>query len=151
MPIVSACRQVNYRQRECVVERLLAHLKILKERAIGVMVIALKPNTDDIRDSPGLDIAHRLAQRGANVRLHDPVALDRARAEAGTTPLHFCDSPEQVACGADALVAVTDWPDYRELDWEAIAGTMRNRLILDGRNFLPAERMERAGFQYLGI
>jgi UDPglucose 6-dehydrogenase len=151
MPIVAASRHVNYRQRERVVERLLEHLKILKGRCVGLLGIAFKPQTDDIRDSPALDIAARLAQRGATVKLHDPVALDRARAEVSTGGIHFCETAEAAACGADALVLVTDWSEYRELSWEAIAPTMRNRLIVDGRNFLPADRLERAGFRYVGI
>ncbi len=151
MPIVSACRTVNYRQRERVVERLLQELKILKGRTIGLLGVAFKPNTDDIRDSPGLDIGSRLVQRGASVRAHDPVALPRARTEAANSGVQFVDTAAQAACGADALVLVTDWPDYRELNWASIASSMRNPFLLDGRNFLPSEQLQEAGFRYACI
>ncbi len=151
MPIVAACRQVNYRQRERVVERLLQELKILKGRTIGLLGVAFKPNTDDIRDAPALDIGARLVQRGASVRAHDPIALQRARAEAADSGVQFVDTPALAACGADALVLVTDWPDYRELDWRSVALSMRNPFLLDGRNFLPAAQLEEAGLRYAAM
>ncbi|HPQ17310.1 MAG TPA: UDP-glucose/GDP-mannose dehydrogenase family protein, partial [Bryobacteraceae bacterium] len=97
MPIVSAAREVNYRQRERVIDKLLAELKILKGRAVGLLGLAFKPHTDDLRDAPALDIARRLIDRGAKVRAHDPVALDRARQDYSGLPICYTESLETLA------------------------------------------------------
>jgi UDPglucose 6-dehydrogenase len=151
MPIVQAAREVNRRQRERVVEKLLAELKILKGRTIGLLGLAFKPNTDDLRDAPALDIARRLIERGARVRVHDPVALDRFRREHPESEVLCCATPEEAAAGADALVLVTEWPQYRELDWDKVAGSMRSAILIDGRHVLDRRRLARAGFRYVGL
>jgi UDPglucose 6-dehydrogenase len=150
MPIVQAARDVNYRQRDCVVDKLLGALKILKGRTVGLLGLAFKPNTDDLRDAPALDIAHKLIERGAKVRAHDPIALERARQQCDPAIL-LTDSIEALAAEADALVLVTEWPQYRDLPWGKLAATMRTPLLLDGRNFLEQSALEAAGFQYIGI
>ncbi|MGE5645676.1 MAG: UDP-glucose dehydrogenase family protein [Acidobacteriota bacterium] len=151
MPIVQAARDVNYRQRDRVLEKLLGELKILKGRTIGLLGLAFKPHTDDLRDAPALDIAQRLIDRGAKVRAHDPIALERARRECAGLPICFADSMEALATEADALVLVTEWPQYRDLYWAGLAERMRTRLLVDGRNFLDREALEAAGFRYLGM
>jgi UDPglucose 6-dehydrogenase len=151
MPIVQAARDINHCQRVRVVEKLLGELKILKGRTIGLLGLAFKPHTDDLREAPAIEIARQLTERGARVKAHDPVALPRARREYRDSEITFCDSPEQVAEAADALVLVTDWPQYRDLPWEALAGQMRNPLVLDGRHFLDRSRLGQAGFHYIGI
>lgn len=151
MRIVEAARQVNYDQRTMVIDKLLGELKILKGRTIGLLGLAFKPNTDDLREAPALDIAERLMHRGARVKAHDPVALERARREYPHLQIGFCESAEEVAVGADALVLVTEWPQYRELDWERMAREMASPILLDGRNFLDRAAMKRAGFRFSGV
>lgn len=151
MPIVKAAREVNRMQRERIVERLLADLKILKGRTIGLLGLAFKPNTDDLREAPAIDIARKLIERGCRVKVHDPVAMERYAKEHPDLATIACATPEEVANGADALVLVTEWQEYRELDWPAVAATMRNPLILDGRNALDKARLTRAGFQYRSL
>jgi UDPglucose 6-dehydrogenase len=151
MPLVEATREVNYRQRSCAVEKLQNELKILKGKTVGILGIAFKPNTDDLRDAPALDIAQRLSDRGARVKLHDPVALERARREAPDSDFHFEDQPEDVIADCDALIVATEWPQYRSLPWKRLAKTMRNPVVLDGRNFLSRQTMEKYGFRYLAI
>ena len=151
MPIVQAARDVNYRQRDRGVEKLLGELKILKGRTIGLLGLAFKPHTDDLRDAPALDIARRLIERGAKVRAHDPIALERARREHGDTNICFAESIDVLAMEADALVLVTEWPQYRDLPWRRLAEGMRTPLLLDGRNFLDQQAIEAAGFRYLGM
>jgi UDPglucose 6-dehydrogenase len=112
MRIVQSAREVNYEQRARVVDKLLRQFKILKGKTIGILGLAFKPNTDDLRDTPAIDIAMRLMQRGATVRAHDPVALVRARAEHSTSGIEFCDSLQTLTDGADALVLATEWPEY---------------------------------------
>jgi len=151
MPIVKAARDVNARQRERIVEKLLAELKILKGRTIGLLGLAFKPNTDDLREAPAIDIAKKLIERGCRVKVHDPVAMERFALEYPGLDVVRCDRPAEVAAGADALVLVTEWQEYRELEWHAIASSMRNPLLLDGRNALDRSRLTRAGLQYRSL
>lgn len=148
MPIVRSARDVNYRQRERVVEKLLGELKILKGRTIGLLGLAFKPNTDDLREAPALDIAQRLIERGARVKAHDPVSMDRFRQDNPNSEVTLCHSPLEVAVDCDAVVLVTEWNDYRELDWPRIGEVMRSKYVLDGRNILDRARIEAAGFRY---
>jgi UDPglucose 6-dehydrogenase len=151
MPIVRAARDVNRRQRERVVEKLLGELKILKGRTVGLLGLAFKPNTDDLREAPALDVARELIARGVCVKAHDPVAMDRFKKENRDLDVVLCATAEEVALDADALVLVTEWPHYRTLDWERVAATMRSPIVLDGRQVLDRERLGRAGFKCLGL
>ncbi|WP_436520205.1 UDP-glucose dehydrogenase family protein [Actinoplanes sp. HUAS TT8] len=151
MPIVKAAREVNQRQRAIAVERLQDELRILKGRKIGLLGLAFKPNTDDLRDSPALDIANLLLARGARVRLHDPIAAERFRREQPELAPYLSDTLDGVFDDCDAVVLVTEWAQYLELDWSKFVGLMRNPLVLDGRHALDAERMRRLGFKYVAI
>jgi UDPglucose 6-dehydrogenase len=149
--IVEAARNVNCEQRERVVEKLLGELKIMKGRVIGILGVAFKPNTDDLRDAPALDIARRLTARGAKVLAHDPVALGRARTEQSMPGLVYKDCAEDVFQGADAVVLATEWQQYKSLPFAALAPLMNTPLFFDGRNFLDANQLVGFGFRYLGI
>ena len=151
MSIVEAAREVNYHQRARIVERLLAELKIMKGRTIGLLGLAFKPQTDDLRDAPSVDIARRLLARGAKVRVHDPVALPRARRELADVAFELCDTVDSVFRGADAVVLVTEWPEYAQLDWARCAKAMRTPLLLDGRNALPRDALTAAGLRYFAV
>jgi len=151
MPIVEAAREINRRQREHVVEKLLGELKILKGRTIGLLGLAFKPNTDDLREAPALDIARKLIERGCKVKAHDPVAMSRFQEQYADIGVICCDTPESVADDTDALILVTEWQQYREMDWEKLPSRMRSPIILDGRNALDRTRLARYGFRYLGI
>jgi UDPglucose 6-dehydrogenase len=151
MPIVHAAREVNRRQRERVVDKLLGELRILKGRTIALLGLAFKPHTDDLREAPALDIARRLIERGARVKVHDPVAMDRFKREHADLDVICCADVESVLTDCDAAVLVTEWPQYRELDWEPLARIMRTPILLDGRLVLDRSRLARAGFRYVGI
>jgi len=151
MPIVQAAREVNYRQRERMIEKLQRELKILKGRTIGLLGLAFKPNTDDLRDSPALDMAQRLIKHGAKVRVHDPIALEQAKQQNPDLAIEYCESVMDLAEDADAVVLVTDWAIYRDLDWEGMAKLMKKPLVVDGRNFLDKQRLTRAGFHHVGV
>lgn len=151
MPIVEAARVVNKRQRDRVVEKLLAELKILKGRTIGLLGLAFKPNTDDLREAPAVEIAQKLIDRGVRVKAHDPIARERFQADHASMGVQICEQAIDVADGCDALVLVTEWNEYRELEWEEIGKRMRQPLILDGRLALDGEKLERAGFRYVEI
>jgi UDPglucose 6-dehydrogenase len=151
MPIAAAARTVNQRQRERAVEKLLSELKILKGRTIGLMGLAFKPNTDDLREAPAIDIARRLLERDARVKAHDPVASARFKSEYPDLKVEICDTALEVAVDADAIVLVTEWTEYLQLDWDALGRSMRQRIVLDGRYALDRERLIRSGFRYIGM
>jgi UDPglucose 6-dehydrogenase len=151
MPIVRAARDVNSRQRQIAVERLQDELRILKGRRIGLLGIAFKPNTDGLRDSPAIDIANLLVARGARVKLHDPVAGERFRREQPELAVHLSDTLDDLFDDCDAVVLVTEWTQYLEMDWSKFAGLMRTPILLDGRHALNAERMARLGYRYMAI
>ncbi len=151
MPIVEAARVVNKRQRDRVVEKLLAELKILKGRTIGLLGLAFKPNTDDLREAPAVEIAQKLIDRGVRVKAHDPIAAERFQQDHGNMGVELCGNALEVAEGCDALILVTEWNEYRDLEWEQIGRSMRQALILDGRHILDPEKLEKAGFRFVGI
>jgi UDPglucose 6-dehydrogenase len=151
MPIVEAARKINCRQRDRVVEKLLHELKILKGRTIGLLGLAFKPNTDDLREAPSIEIAQKLIDRGVRVKAHDPIAAERFQREHGNMGVQVCPSASDVADACDALVLITEWNEYRDLDWECVAKRMRSPLILDGRHALDRDKLIRAGVRYLSI
>jgi UDPglucose 6-dehydrogenase len=148
--ITEAARAANHRQRAQAVVRLQQELKILQGKTIGVLGLAFKADTDDLRDSPSLDVVRRLLDRGVRVRAHDPQAMDRARREF-TGDIEYCATADAVAAGADALLLATEWPEYRQLKWKTLAKKMRNPLMVDGRNFLDSAVLEKAGFRYVAF
>jgi len=151
MRIVEAAREANYERRARIVEKLQAELKIFNGRTVALLGLSFKPHTDDLRDAPSIDIARRLVERGVRVRAHDPVAMPRAKAEHPDLAITYCEKVEDTFDGADAVVLVTEWPQYRALDWAAIASAMRGRFVLDARNFLDREGVRANGLLYQGI
>ena len=151
MPIVKATREVNFYQRLRAVEKLQEALKGVRGRVIGVLGLAFKPGTDDVREAPSLDIIRTLVERGAHVKAHDPVAIPKARGALAGLEVEFADSPYAAAQGADAVVLVTEWPEYRQLDLRKLAEVMRTPILLDGRNIFDPVRARQAGLIYLGM
>jgi UDPglucose 6-dehydrogenase len=151
LPIVEASREVNCRQRERMVEKLQHELKILKGRNIGILGIAFKPNTDDLRDSPALDLARRLLALGARVSMHDPISIPRAIRETAHLKLNFCHDSAGVFDASDGVILATDWKEYRSLDYQSLLNKMRSPILLDARNFLDGAAMSAAGYRYLGV
>jgi len=151
MAIVKSARQVNQHQRERVVEKLLGELKLLKGRTVGLLGLAFKPHTDDLREAPALDVARHLLERGARVKVHDPVAMDRFKKEHAKLDVTLASDAYDVARGADALVLITEWPQYLELNWESLASGMRHPILLDTRHVLDRTRVTRAGFRYFTL
>lgn len=151
MPMIAAARQVNFNQRRRAVDRLQDALKVLRGQVVGVLGLAFKPDTDDVRDSPAMDIIRLLIERGAHVRAHDPIAIEHAQRELGDLDVEYLTSPYLVAEGADALLIATDWEEYRRLDFERLAKTMRRPILLDGRNLIRPVDVRPHGFTYLGM
>ena len=151
MPITQAARTVNFLQREHIVEKLQAALETLRGKTIGILGLAFKPNTDDIREAPALDIIRHLIKEGANVRAHDPVAIQNARHVFNGFPVVFTSNVSDLTHNADALLLITDWDEYRNLDLEALAKRMNTPLLIDGRNVYDPQEVQAAGFHYIGI
>ena len=148
--LLSSVIEVNELQKRRTIGKLQKHLGSLVDREIALLGLAFKPHTDDVREATALVLAHRLMGEGATVRIYDPVALRNAGdLLAGAT---ICKSAEESLDGADAAVLVTEWPEFRELDWAGtVKDSMRNPLVVDGRNFLDDEALRAAGFTYEGI
>jgi UDPglucose 6-dehydrogenase len=141
---------VNKSRRDYVVELATRNLGSISGKTIAILGAAFKPDSDDIRDSPALDIALMLSAGGANVRLHDPVALPQVRSR--NLPILAIDNVEDVFDGADLVLHLTEWKVYRELDPQIIATKVSQKRIIDGRNCLNLDLWKNAGWQitYLG-
>ena len=151
MPITEAARTVNFEQRKRIVDKLRNVLKTLNGKTIGILGLAFKPNTDDIREAPALDIIRQLVAEGANVRAHDPIAIPNAQQVMNDIAVDFIEDVSVLSHNADALVLVTEWELYHRLDLRKLAKQMQTPILIDGRNvFSPQEAMN-AGFHYIGV
>ena len=151
MPITEAARTVNFQQRKRIVDKLRNVLKTLNGKTIGILGLAFKPNTDDIREAPALDIIRQLVAEGANVRAHDPIAIPNAKQSLSDIAVDFMEDVSLLSHNADALVLVTEWELYHRLDLRKLAKQMQTPILIDGRNvFSPQEAMN-AGFHYIGV
>ena len=149
MPIVQAAVDVNNRQKDRLIQKILGKLRILPGQRIAVLGLSFKPNTDDVRNSPSVEIAQELVHRGAVVRVHDPEGLENARVIYKDEGFIFCDTPAEAAKDADALVIATDWACYKSLDWCEIAQVMRQPLVFDARNILRGKSFD--GVDIVGL
>src|SRR5665213_2148083 len=149
--LLDASISVNRLQRQVVIQKLQEKLFILKGRTFALLGLAFKPNTDDLRDAPSLQIAEKLIQMGARVRAYDPVAMDACREQNAELRVHYCSSAVQAAEQADALVLVTEWPEFSDLNLIDLAGRMNSPVLIDGRNLFAPEKARLAGFDYAGV
>lgn len=149
--ILEASLAVNQLQRNIVIQKLQEKLFILKGRTVALLGLAFKPNTDDLRDAPSLQIAERLIQMGARVRAYDPIAMDACREQHPNLRILYCNDALSAAEHADALVLVTEWPEFADLSLHDLAGRMNNPVLVDGRNLFSPELARQAGFDYSGI
>jgi len=145
--MLQATIAVNDSQRQLVIDELLRHLKVLGGARICLLGLAFKPDTDDLRDSPALDIAQRLIAKGAIVTAYDPMVSSVREAP----DIRIRHSAAAAAVGADAIVLATEWPQFLTLDLAALRATTRGDLFFDGRNNFDPDRVQEAGFRYLGI
>jgi UDPglucose 6-dehydrogenase len=149
--ILAASIAVNRLQRSVVIQKLQEKLFILKGRTIALLGLAFKPHTDDLRDAPSIQIAERLLHMGARVRVFDPIAMEACRAQYPHLQLVYCEDALSTAVGADAVVLVTEWPEFAGLNLTEFAIRMKRPVLIDGRNLFDPERAVEAGFSYVGI
>ncbi|MBI5855197.1 MAG: UDP-glucose/GDP-mannose dehydrogenase family protein [Nitrospirae bacterium] len=149
MTIPSSAAQVNENQRERMIEKIRSAVGNLKGKTFGILGLSFKPNTDDLRESPAIAIAKRLLEEGCSLKVCDPVALAPAlKLLPGATP---CQDAYDVAIGADALVLLTEWNQFRNLDLERIKTSLKSPLFIDLRNVYEPSRMAKAGFRYVSV
>ncbi len=147
--LLKEVRNINDQQRHWFVRLIEDKLWNIKDKTIGVWGLAFKPNTDDIRNAAGLEIIQLLQAEGAKIRVFDPKAQENARKVLrGVT---FCNNAYSVAEGCDCLLLLTEWPEFREMDFVQVRDAMRQTVIFDGRNFLDAVQLRGLGFEYFGI
>jgi UDPglucose 6-dehydrogenase len=147
--LLTSVIEVNELQKRRVVGKLEKHLGSLIGKRVALLGLAFKPDTDDMREASSLVLAARLQGEGAEVVGYDPVAAERAASLLGS--VEMATSALEALEGADAAVLVTEWPEFAELDWGAVAERMARPLLVDGRNFLDPEKLIAAGFEYEGI
>jgi UDPglucose 6-dehydrogenase len=147
--LLTAVIEVNELQKRRVIGKLHKHLGGLVGKRIALFGLAFKPNTDDMREASSLVLSARLNADGADVIAYDPVAEEQARALV--SGISFADSPLDAAHGADAVVLVTEWPEFLALDWRDVASTMSGNLVVDGRNALDQAVVRAAGLVYEGV
>ena len=147
--ILHSVMEVNYDRRKEVVKHVEALLSGLKGKTIGLLGLAFKPNTDDMREAASIDIVAGFIQAGAMVRAFDPVAMEVAR---GLLPaVEMYADPYEMAKGCDALVVVTEWNEFKQLDLERVKGLLEQPVIFDGRNIYDPAQMKALGFTYRGL
>jgi len=147
--LLEAVAEVNEIQRGKVVERLKEALGRLEGMEVGLLGLSFKPNTDDLREAPSLDIIRLLQREGAKVRAYDPVAMEKAK---NLVPeLECARNPHELSRGCDALILVTEWNEFKQLDLGRIRTLMRRPVFIDGRNIYDPARMQELGFIYRGV
>jgi UDPglucose 6-dehydrogenase len=147
--LLTAVIEVNELQKRRVIAKLQKHLGVLVGRRVALLGLAFKPNTDDMREASSLVLSARLNADGAIVSAYDPVAEVQARTLI--SGLRFAESAMDAVSNADAVVLVTEWPEFLELDWSEVAAAMGGKLVIDGRNALDADAVRAAGLVYEGI
>jgi UDPglucose 6-dehydrogenase len=148
--LLKAAVSVNEHQRVVVIEKLQQTLKVLKGKTIGLLGLTFKPDTDDMRDAPALTLVEQLTRLGARVKAYDPLVSQNGVGQGLSNVIVEMDAMH-LADGCDALVLVTEWEQFQTLDYVLMAQRMDNPVMIDGRNFLGRERIEQAGFHYVGI
>jgi UDPglucose 6-dehydrogenase len=147
--LLRAVMDINRDQRRKVVHRLRQELGRLQDKRIGLLGLAFKPNTDDMRDAPAVEIGNLLRSEGAQIKGYDPVAMQVATRYLPDIAL--AEDPYDLAEGCDAIVVCTEWNEFRHLDLRRVHASMRQPVVFDGRNIYDPENMTRLGFRYHAV
>jgi UDPglucose 6-dehydrogenase len=147
--LLKEVQRINAEQMERFIKKITDTLWVLKDKKIGVLGLAFKQNTDDLRMSPAIELCHRLQAAGAVLRVHDPKAMDKARAMLPDAT--YVDDMNTVADGCDALVVATEWDEFKKLDLEHARKSLSHPILFDGRNLFDRAEMERLGWIYKSV
>ena len=147
--LLKVVEKINHQQRELLVNKVRDAVWNIKDKTIGILGLAFKPNTDDMRNAPSIEIIQMLRREEARIKAYDPVAIPGAREIL--KEVTYCKDPYETANGCDALVILTEWEEFRKLDLNKIKRLMKAPIMIDGRNIFEPEKMKRLGFIYRGI
>ena len=147
--LLKEVKRINEGQRPFIISKIKESLWIIKGKTIGVLGLAFKPNTDDIRNAPALDLIRDLQKEGANIKAYDPEAMGKAR--AAITKVKFCRDPYATASGCDCLVIATEWDEFKKINFIKIKKLLKRPIIIDGRNIYAPKKLRELGFNYVGL
>ncbi|HLC65344.1 MAG TPA: UDP-glucose/GDP-mannose dehydrogenase family protein [Candidatus Nanoarchaeia archaeon] len=140
---------INKRQKELFLKKIHDGLWNLSGKTVGVLGLAFKPDTDDMREAPSIDIINYLVKEGARVKAYDPAAMENAKKILPI--IDYCVDEYEVARNVDALIIVTEWKEFKEIDMNCLKSAMKKPLIFDGRNMFDKQKMKALGFQYISV
>ncbi|MGY8642272.1 MAG: UDP-glucose dehydrogenase family protein [Verrucomicrobiales bacterium] len=149
--LLKEVEKINQDQLERFIKRIREKLWVLEDKKIAVWGLAFKPDTDDTRCSVAIELVEKLVAEGAEVRAFDPKALDHVKNSPLGGKITLCESPEEAAEGAEAVVIATEWPEFANVDFDKVRDSMIAPVMFDGRNLLDPKTMERFGFEYHGV
>lgn len=147
--LLRCAREINEEQKSSFLKKIKDNLWVIKDKTIAVLGLSFKPNTDDLRSAPAIDIIASLQADGAKVRAYDPVAMPKARKLLNGVKL--CKDAYEACKSAEALLIITDWDEFKELDFSRIKRLLKRPLIIDGRNIYELHQMKKLGFRYVSI
>ncbi|MFH1037598.1 MAG: UDP-glucose/GDP-mannose dehydrogenase family protein [PVC group bacterium] len=147
--LLKEVERINEAQADYFFDKIKETLWVLEDKLIGVLGLAFKPNTDDMRNAPSVKIINRLLAEGARVRAFDPKSMEKAKEVL--PGIEYCENPYQVAEGAEALIIITEWNEFKEMDLKKIKEFLHQPVVIDGRNIYDPEKMERLGFIYKSV
>ncbi len=147
--LLKAVNKINQEAKERFVEKIVQTMGSVKNKTIAVLGLSFKPNTDDMREAPSVTIIRSLVQLGAKIKVYDPVAMENAKKVL--PDLTFCLNPQETAIGADALVVLTEWNEFKQLDLKSMKKVMKGSYLFDGRNIYDPVKVKNVGFIYKGV
>ncbi|MDD5773344.1 MAG: UDP-glucose/GDP-mannose dehydrogenase family protein [bacterium] len=148
--IAKAVMEVNKNQKLWMVRKIEERIGNVKGKTIGILGLSFKPNTDDMRDAPAIVIINELLKKGAKIKAFDPIAMNEAK-KIFSSKIEFCDDSYSVAQNSDAIVFLTEWNEFREIDFAKIKKLLKNKLVFDLRNMFEPDKIIRLGFEYFGV
>jgi len=150
--LLKEVRNINDEQRSFILKKMKDSLWIIKDKTIGLLGLSFKPNTDDIRNAPSIEIIRALAAEGARLKVYDPQAMEKAKAALrDLNNIKFCKDAYDTSRGCDCLLIVTEWDEFKELDFRNLKKLMKRPFIVDGRNIYESKNLESLGFTYLAV
>jgi UDPglucose 6-dehydrogenase len=151
LKIVESAIEVNQRQRTIMIDKIKKSVGKLNGKTIGILGLSFKPNTDDIRESPAIEMTKMLIRRGSKIRTYDPEALETAKAIFNSSKVTYCKDAYEVAKGSNALVIATEWNQFRMLDMKRIKKLLKEPILIDLRNVYEPSYVKKLGFSYTSV
>jgi len=148
--LLKTVREINQQQKDFFLGKIKEKLWIIKDKTIGILGLSFKPNTDDIRNAPAIDIIESLRLEGAKIKAYDPCCMDKVKVQI-KDGIKFCKDSYEVCRDSDCLLIITEWDEFKELDFTKVKRLLKRPLIIDGRNVYDPQAMKKMGFNYVGV